>query len=274
MQFQATSKLVEKVRKSDMEKQAKYVAAGRFSSRGTWIHPAANNPTWEYILALQGTIAIEEEGNEYVLSEGDVLRLDRNCTHRGFAQSENAVSFFWLHFDCDTLPTGLPKLCRLGTDVRPYTLFRQLLHYANTPEYPSDAADCITRLILIELEVLCAKESAEPVSLYEQICEWCRINWDKNLTVADVSRRFGYNEDYLPRFFYKYGNVGLKTYIRDRKLEHIRAMLLDSELPLKQIALASGFEDYKSFLKYFRYHEKMSPTAYRNLYNKTHTNNH
>ena len=34
----------------------------------------------------------------------------------------------------------------------------------------------------------------------------------------------------------------------------------------------SGFDDYKEFLKFFRYHEGLSPSSFRKLYFNTHLN--
>ena len=40
-----------------------------------------------------------------------------------------------------------------------------------------------------------------------------------------------------------------------------------------RMAKAAGFDDYRAFLKFFRYHEGLTPTEFRNLYYNTHTNN-
>lgn len=43
---------------------------------------------------------------------------------------------------------------------------------------------------------------------------------------------------------------------------------------MQEIAAKSGFSDYKLFLKYFRYHEGVTPSEFRSAYYKIHTNNH
>lgn len=37
------------------------------------------------------------------------------------------------------------------------------------------------------------------------------------------------------------------------------------------LTVACIFEEYKYFLKFFKYNEKMTPTEFRNIYTKTHT---
>ncbi len=256
-----------------MTDEIKYEMAGLFSSRGEWSHPCRLMSTYEYIFMTEGVAYIEEEGKQYTLKKGDLLLLEPEKQHEGFEISREKVSFFWIHFYGDVDLGRLPKYMSPECAPRLLVLFRQLLHYTNLPDYPRLAADCTTRLILTELETEFAKRENPTPSLYGRICEWCRTNSDRKLTAAEVAQHFGYNKDYLNRMFVKYGGRGLKEYISDRRIELIKAKLLSDGLTLKDIARRTGFEDYKDFLKYFRYHEGITPTEFRNLYYKTHLNN-
>ena len=68
--------------------------------------------------------------------------------------------------------------------------------------------------------------------------------------------------------------MGLKAVISEYKMNRIKQLLLESERSLQEIASKSGFSDYKLFLKYFRYHEGVTPSEFRSAYYKIHTNNH
>jgi len=94
------------------------------------------------------------------------------------------------------------------------------------------------------------------------------------LTAAEVAGQFGYNEDYLTRIFRKKTGVGLKNWINKTRMDHLRTELLTTDAPLKTIAYNAGFSDYKAFLKYFTYHESITPTALREHFYHMHTNNH
>lgn len=256
-----------------MNESIHYQMAGHFSSRGEWLHPRRKMNTYEYIFLTQGRAYIEEDGKKYALGEGELLLLEPELEHSGFEKSLEPVSFFWMHFYGQVSRELLPKHIKPECASRLTVLFRQLLHYSNSSDYPALAADLVTRLILTEICAEFAKREAPTPSLYVRVCEWCRTNSDRKLTATEVADHFGYNKDYLNRMFAKYGGSGLKEYINDRRMELIRAKLLTDGLTLKQIAEISGFDDYKDFLKFFRYHEGITPTEYRNLYYKTHTNN-
>lgn len=255
-----------------MTENVTYEMAGLFYSRGEWIHPKRTISTYECILMLDGTAYIEENGKKYALQSGDLLLLEPDKPHSGYMPSSGKVSFLWAHFSGLYGATKLPKYTRPLCFDRLILLFRQLLHYANSPDYDKEAADLVMRLILTELEAEAKKKKEKSTSLYAGICEWCRTNSDRKITTADVAQHFGYNKDYLNRMFTKYGGCGLKEYISARRIEHIRSMLL-SDITLKEIARRTGFDDYKDLLKFFRYHEGLTPTQFRNLYYNTHTNN-
>ena len=55
-------------------------------------------------------------------------------------------------------------------------------------------------------------------------------------------------------------------------MQTIKQLLLSTDLPLKEIARRCGFEDYACFLKFFSYHESLTPTQFRTAFYRQHTN--
>ncbi|MDD7700214.1 MAG: helix-turn-helix domain-containing protein [Eubacteriales bacterium] len=58
------------------------------------------------------------------------------------------------------------------------------------------------------------------------------------------------------------------------RLSCIQGLLLNTDYSLKAISGMCGFEDENAFVKFFKYHEGLTPTKYRNRYFRTHRNNH
>ena len=106
-------------------------------------------------------------------------------------------------------------------------------------------------------------------ALVYEIREWIRNNSNRAIIADDIANQFGYNKDYLTRLFKAELKVGLKEYITQSRLQAIKTMLLSSEKSLYEIAVESGFSEYKYFLDFFKYHEDIGPTAYRNIYYNT-----
>lgn len=167
---------------------------------------------------------------------------------------------------------NFPKSFALREPYEVSLLCRQLLHYAQK-QYPTEAADALCRVLLCELEHQGRGEGDEAGALASRVREWIRINTDKELEVSDIAAHFGYHADYLSRVFCKAYGHGLKAEINASRMRNIKRLLLESDLTLYEIADRSGISDYKLFLKFFKYHEGMSPTEFRALYPYYHTNN-
>ena len=129
------------------------------------------------------------------------------------------------------------------------------------------------RLLIIELNAEYKRLDADNHPLFSAVKEWVRVNCDLPIKVSDVADHFRYNVDYLNRVFKRFYPAGLKAFIDEQKLQRIKASLLNDSSTLWEIAEKYGFSDYKYFLKYFKYHEGVSPTEYRQMYCNLHTNN-
>ena len=69
------------------------------------------------------------------------------------------------------------------------------------------------------------------------------------------------------------GHVHAQAEIDLCRCRTAKRLLLESDLSLYEIADRVGIPDYKLFLKFFKYHEGMTPSEFRTLYPSMHTNN-
>ncbi len=243
-----------------------YLNGGMFESAGEWIHPKRTIESNELIYVRRGQVFIEEDGTKYVLEENDILLLEKGKTHFGIQKTED-VAFYWFHFSED-IPTKLVR----GAASQISVLIRQLFHYENSPQYPRRMLDLMLEIILTEIAVSASNSGTSVLS--EQICEWVRINSNRKITVGEISQKYKYNADYLSRLIKQKKGITLEKYMIKQRLDYCKKMLLSSENNISEIAALCGFESYQLFLKFFEYHEKMSPSAYRKMYSAIHMNNH
>lgn len=250
-----------------MYEQVRYISGGRFVSQGPWRHRDRVIDSHEIIVMLQGTAGLQVGGTAYDLQAGDVLHIRPGVSHGGTRVSAEPVSFYWLHFTptAEALP---PELLHPENLSRAEILCKQLLHCANSPEYPRECADYYIRILLMELLV----QRPAPNVLCTAVEEWVRGNCDRPIKVSDAAAHFKFNQDYLSRVFRRYHPEGLKTYINQSRCQRIKQDLMSTELSLQELAEKYGFEDYKYFLKYFRFHEGITPTACRKAWYNTHIN--
>lgn len=250
----------------------RFIHGGRFTSRGAWRHPDRSISDTEIIIAVKGNFTMVVGDASYPMTAGDVLRIDPDVRHYGAETVTEEASFYWIHFVGATENELPPLYFHADSVSQAELLARQLLHYASDGNYPSESADCLTRLLIMELKTQEARSGAENHRLFSAVKEWVRLNCDIPLKVSDVAEHFRYNEDYLNRVFRRFYPAGLKAYVDEQKMQRIKTDLLEQTDSLAEIASRYGFSDYKYFLKYFKYHEGVSPTAYRRAYCNLHTN--
>jgi len=252
---------------------ARYDYAGLFRTDEEWIHPRRTIDSYEIIVDVSGEIYICEEDRRHTLRAGDVLVLRPGLLHEGWQPSSAAATFYWIHFRAD--PEALPPLPFAPTApadaAHLLLLCRQLLHIANAPGYPAYAAQAAFALLFCEVAGLC-RQTSPGTRLVSETAEWIRINSHRPLTVAAVAQQAGYHPDYLSALFRSAFHTSLKQYIAEQRMQQIRSQLLTTTDSIKQIAARLGFSGENHLLHFFRYHEGVSPSAYRNLYHRTHLN--
>lgn len=248
-----------------------YEHMGEFHSDAAWIHPVRSIKSYEIILVLEGTVYLHEDEKEYILNPNDVIILEPELIHGGSKTVTEPVAFYWLHFYTD-----LPLPMKVLSDQDLYEvrqLLRRLLHLTNTTGYSCHAADATVLLILEEFSKIVQERTTDSRVNISQITEYIRIHSDRKLTVSALARHFHYNPDYIAKLFQKHLGIGPKEYIAQQRLKKAKDLLLTTDLPIKLLATELGYEQENLFIKFFQYHEKISPTAFRNQYYNTHMNN-
>lgn len=253
-----------------MYETIKFVSAGCFVARDNFKHSSRTINTHELIFVLSGQLHIAVSEKEYDLTPGQVLHIAPGSHHYGTQFSSAPLSFYWIHYTGDAPP--LPTCFQQPEPSRTEILCKQLLHCINTDGYPAECADYFTRILLIELFSQLNPALKPNNTLCSAIEEWIRSNSDQPVKVSDVAEHFGFNPDYINRMFRRFHPEGLKAYINTYRCQRIRQDLVSTDISLQQISQKYGFADYKYFLKYFRFHEGVTPTEFRNAYYKTHIN--
>lgn len=248
-----------------------YETSGKFSADDIWIHPARTIYSYELIFVLDGKVFIEENSEKYELAQNHMIILEPEKHHSGFYESAPPVSFYWLHFTTDM---GLPFKTHKGGEYYDLKyLLKKLLHISNTPSYPPESAETLALMVFYELMHLGNAPRTNRRSLVCEIAEYIRINAANNITVADVAKHFGFNTDYIGKLFKSNFGTGLKDYISAEKIKLAKDLLLTSNLSVKEISAKLGFSNENLFIKFFLYHEELSPSRFRNKYFNTHMNN-
>ncbi len=242
---------------------------GKFSTKLSYQHQDRPKgcPTNELIIVTQGHLYLQVGEERHSLAANDYLLIPPHTGHKGWRKSREPVEFYWLHF------YGAP-LEGSGTLSAPSTLIqntRQLLQINNSPAYPKEAAYHMLAVLLAELEVQ-RRQAAPANALAARTHEYIRAHSKEPLTAKKVAEALGFHPDHLSRVLKGCYGLTLAQDISAQRLERAKRLLQTTDWTVTRIALELGWQEPNLFEKFFRYHMKTTPTAYRDSFFEIHTN--
>ena len=168
----------------------------------------------------------------------------------------------------------LPEYGDLSANGRAVLIFRQLLDLARKDCYSAMLPNCALSLLCLEIsqefvESHFQRHSRELKPKMEKIIEWIRVNYNLRFTLEELARIFTYNPDYLSTAFRRYTGMPLMRYISMVRIANAKKLLLNTGGSVKEIAGQVGFDDEKTFMKRFKQLEDITPSTYRNAFNRT-----
>lgn len=97
----------------------------------------------------------------------------------------------------------------------------------------------------------------------EPAIEYIISNSANKTTVSDVAKYLNIDRSYLSRVFNEHMGVSIKKYIFDYHMDIAKSFLMYSDLSIKDIAFAVGYDDPLDFTKAFRRSYNISPSGWR-----------
>lgn len=90
-------------------------------------------------------------------------------------------------------------------------------------------------------------------------------NYDQALTIDSVAEHVKLNSNYAMGIFQRVMQLTMKQYITAMRINHVRALLSDTDKTILDIALTAGFRSSSRFYSSFHKYVGMSPQKYRKL---------
>ena len=275
------------------EKEFIYHWCGKFvASDESWIHLTRVLQDYELFVVIEGTLFIGTDQKDYIINPGEYLLMPPNQFQHG--TNTSLCSFYWMHFGYNkeqnnhellitdkTETTGLsyspgsllfPEQGSLSSPDRIIILMKQLQDSDRRyREISLNRYLCSAVLSEVALQGQIYPTYGNKIikeQFYRDICDYVSWHITDNLKVSQVANYFGYNEKYLTTFFKQRAGISLKQYILQVKMDRAKADLSETSEPVSQIAFHLGFTDAHNFSNAFRKVTGLSPSEYRDTYNK------
>lgn len=252
--------------------------AGLFLSRGQSRHPTRIIDSHELIFVRSGRLGMFEENEKFDLRPGQTLLLRAGHRHGGTADYPPDLSFYWVHFRLPPLARSRKRMLlpRTATLSRPEVLTEYLRRYLDEREEGLNTVTGGALLLLMFREVARASEQSSArgagMVLAERAWRYIVAHAHEPISTADVARRLRCNPDYLGRVFRAARGCSLVQAIHRRRIHEAKALLLEGEESVEEIARRCGFSEACYFRRVFRRVEGLSPRTFRRLYSRVHVN--
>jgi LacI family transcriptional regulator len=102
----------------------------------------------------------------------------------------------------------------------------------------------------------------------QKALQFIRDHVRENIRVLDVASAAGLSRRALEIKFQREMESSVHDYIKRLRTDQIIRLLVETDLPISQIAESLGFSDIQHFARYFRAGTQMSPLAYRRHFGK------
>ena len=214
----------------------------------------------------KGTFDITMNNQTLHLGEKSVLLIPPYQFIRGTTEQDNQLHeciLYTLEFQCDNFNFFQIDNYLLLNEAEPIeTLLTELYNECKTVDSNNCFNDAWLLLILRVIKRLSAGHS-EQLQLAEKTRTYILHHVMQPITVTEISQALKYNKDYLCRVFKKEYGCSIKEFINKEKITLSKRLLQTSDLSVAAISQMLGWDDVNLFFKYFKYHEKTTPTQYR-----------
>ncbi len=218
------------------------------------------------LLVFDGILRFSEDGEEKEVKAGEYY-IQKHGTFQDGAFASDSPRYFYVHFYGEH---------GTGTDALPLSGrydITELRHLINALDRASHSGATYTEQMALFMQILVLlytsptadRSVADGVEAY--LAEHCI----EKITLADLSRRFGYSKNQIILLFKKQYGCTPVSYIRTLRLRKAKQLMESTSDSLQCIAEQCGFFDYSQFYKAFYQAEHRSPVAWRSEIRKTPT---
>ena len=98
----------------------------------------------------------------------------------------------------------------------------------------------------------------------KEMVSYIQQNFTGKISLREFGEQFHLSEKYISRYFKEHFHITLSQYVTYLRLEHAKQLLQDTDIPVTEIAMQSGYQNVSYFIRSFKKTYGISPLKYRN----------
>lgn len=220
------------------------------------------------LLVLDGVLRFEEDGEPVEVKKGEYYVQLSGKRQSGNAPCESP-EYIFINFDGRFTKREGRSLALQGSfqPERIKALFTRLKACEQTLKQSDDPNVLFERqTIFFDMINTLYKKSVcllQKQTAATRIYEYINLHFFDNITLSELSARFGYSRDHVIRVFKSVYRVTPYQYLAHCRICHAKLLLCSEQMTVTEIAAACGYGDYSSFYHAFLHAEGVTPTAFR-----------
>lgn len=204
---------------------------------------------------------IEQQTIDIALSAGSPASLTEileKSLHK--MQETHATQMEAVQFLENLLDAAMPK----KHQDRKYALYKMDLHTAvSNAVHCEDLAQDVASLLFSAADTGGESENAQGDPLIDEIEEFLKSNFDKNITNTVLSQKFGLVPSYLSKLFRSQKGVSPSEYLTHLRIGTAQRLIRDNpRMLVKEVADQVGYNDQYYFSKIFKKETGVWPSEY------------
>ncbi|WP_082404108.1 helix-turn-helix domain-containing protein [Lacticaseibacillus sharpeae] len=244
-----------------------------------YVHRKQGTAEWILIFCTHGAGTVESMGTVAAVTRGSMVLLPPNQEHTYYADKDDPWDIFWVHFTGTRLAEYLPALVAdnpkmvVQTRTNPQDVnllmsqFQQMLA-ALAAGFSYNAVFYAAQTLGMTLAYLRLHEEKTQAptmgnNIINQAVQYIYDHMDVKVSLADVSREINVSASYLSRIFGRTVGLSVNQFILQVKVQQATHYLVDTTLPVQQIARNLGFADQYYFSRAFKKIMAVAPLQYR-----------
>ncbi len=237
-----------------------------------FLFPGEAHSMLELTYVDQGSLHSVADGQDLLLSQGDMVLYGPNQWHMQYADIGMAPRYITLSFDAEGIDLSHMVNRKFRSPQKAITLLQQMLREQErqAPD-SSDLILCLLTQLLICLGRTGAEndEKLQPVhsinsenEIIRRAQQFISTHVRQKLSVPVVARNVDVSASYLTALFHKHLQISPGEYIRRIKLQQSKQMIREGNMNLSQISTELQYSTIHHFSRQFKEKFGITPSEY------------
>lgn len=232
----------------------------------------------ELLLIYSGSLKLHIGGKELTAEQDSLVIIPPERAHMGISGNDG-VRYRTVMFDLSVFYNRagatekyLKPILKQGTNFTPVTYDAETVAHCDSLIKEQLSGKEASALIVIgkiyELlgflyqRCLCEPALSAPDNKFKNVLDYIGNNYCENISSAELSRHFGYDEAYFCRRFKLVTGLTPMNYIQILRLEAAKSKITEGSLKISEISALCGFKDASYFTRCFKKRYGMTPAQY------------